>query len=125
MRKVIDIIRVFFVPPASARIIFSLIAFFLLVSSAKSQPIAIGSKLDSILNKLDPQKFAASISKKAEKLEDKLVAKSMKVLDKMQSQEEKIYRKLLSTKDSLQSKGALTDIKTKYKTLQDKLENPA
>ena len=53
------------------------------------------------------------------------MAKSMKVLDKLQSQEEKIYRKLLSTKDSLQAKVALTDIKPKYKTLQDKLKNPA
>jgi hypothetical protein len=120
MRKVIDIIRVFFVTPTSTRAAFSLIAFFFLVSPAKSQ-----SKLDSILNKLDPQKFATSIGKKAEKLEDKLVAKSMKVLEKMQSQEEKIYNKLLSTKDSLQAKITLTDIKTKYKTLQDKLKNPA
>lgn len=54
MRKVIVIISSFF------------------VSSAKSQ-----SKLDSLLDKLDPQKFAASVCKKAEKLEDKLVMKSI------------------------------------------------
>jgi hypothetical protein len=53
-----------------------------------------------------------------------LVAKSMKMLDKLQQQEEKIYRKLLSTIDSLQAKAALTDIKSKYKTLQNKLKNP-
>lgn len=103
-----------------AKAVLSLIAFFLLTSSAKSQ-----SKLDSIFDKLDPQKFAASIGKKAEKLEDKLVTKSMKVLDKLQSQEQKIYRKLLSTKDSLQAKVALSDIKTKYKALQDQLKSPA
>lgn len=105
---------------ATARVVFLLITFFLLVTSAKSQ-----SKVDSIFDKLDPQKFAASIEKKADKLEDKLVNKSMKVLDKLQSQEEKIYHKLLSTKDSLQAKVALTDIKAKYKTLQDKLKSPA
>ncbi|HEV7779652.1 MAG TPA: hypothetical protein VGO58_00220, partial [Chitinophagaceae bacterium] len=59
------------------------------------------SKLDSLLGKLDPQKFAASIVEKSKKLEEKLVTKSMKVLEGMQKQEEKIYRKLLSTKDSL------------------------
>ena len=124
MRKVIFIIRLLFVSPVIARTAIFLIAFFILISSTKSQPITIGSKLDSILNKLDPQKFAAAIGKKAEKLEDKLVAKSMKMLGKLQSQEEKIYRKLLSTKDSLQAKAALTDLKGKYKTLKDKLKSP-
>jgi predicted MPP superfamily phosphohydrolase len=120
MSNVITIIIVFFRQLLIARAVFFLIAFFLLVSSATSQ-----SKLDSILNKLDPQKFAASIGKKAEKLEDKLVNKSMKVLDKLQNQEEKICHKLLSTKDSLQAKVALTDIKSKYKTLQNKLKSLA
>jgi hypothetical protein len=120
MRKVIVIIRAAFVSSPITRVIFSLIAFFLLISSAKSQ-----SKLDSIFNKLDPQKFAASIGKKAEKLEDKLVTKSMKVLDKLQEQEEKLYHKILATKDSLKAKIALADIQTKYKTLQDRLKNPA
>lgn len=125
MRKVIVIIRVDFVSSAIARTVFFFIAFFLLISSANSQPMAIGSKLDSIFNKPDPQKFAASIGKKAEKLEDKLVTKSIKVLNKLQGQEEKIYRKLLATKDLLQAKTAFADVKTKYKTLQDKLKNPA
>lgn len=120
MRKVIVIIKTLFDSSAIAKVVFSLIAFLLLVSSAKSQ-----SKLDSILNKLDPQKFAASISKKAEKLEDKLVAKSMKVLKKMQSQEEKIYRKLLSTKDSVAVKLRLSEMKDKYASVKNNLKNPA
>ncbi|HMK27195.1 MAG TPA: hypothetical protein VK483_14280 [Chitinophagaceae bacterium] len=120
MRKVIVIIRVLLIPPANTRAAFSLIAFFFLFSSAQSQ-----SKIDSILNKLDPQKFAASIGKKAEKLEDKLVAKSMKVLNKMQGQEEKIYRKLLSTKDSVAAKMKLSELKDKYASVKNNLKNPA
>ena len=82
------------------------------------------SRLDSILNKLDPQKFAASVGKKAEKLEDKLVAKSMKVLDKIHGQEEKIYRKLLSTKDSVAAKMNLSELKDRYASLKNNLKNP-
>ena len=120
MRNVILIIRVIFKQSLIAKAVPPLVAFFILTSHAKSQ-----SKLDSILDRLDPQKFAASIGKKADKLEDKLVNKSMKALDKMQSQEEKIYDKLLSSKNSLQTKVALNDIKRKYKTLQDKLKSSA
>ncbi len=119
MRKTIVIFRVFFVSSAITRVVFSLIAFFLLASSAISQ-----SKLDSIFNKLDPQKFAASISKKADKLEDKLVQKSMKVLSSMQKQEEKIYKKLLNSKDSLVAKVKLAELKGNYFTLKNKLKNP-
>jgi len=120
MRKVILIIWVFFVSPTIIKVVFFLIAFFILASSAKSQ-----SKFDSLLNKLDPQKFAASVSKKAEKLEDKLVAKSMKVLNKMQSQEEKIYHKLLSTKDSVAAKMNLSEMKNKYASLKNGLKSSA
>jgi len=76
------------------------------------------------LGKLDPQKYAASVGQKAKKLEDKLVAKSMKVLTGMQQQEEKIYRKLLSTKDSLLAQSKLAGIKDKYAALKGKLKNP-
>ncbi len=120
MRKVIVIISLFFSSSAISRAAFFLIAFFLLASSVNSQ-----SKLDSILNKLDPQKFAASIGKKVEKLEDKLVGKSMKVLDKMQSQEEKIYHKLLSTKDSVAAKMKLSELKDKYASFKNNMKNPA
>ena len=83
------------------------------------------SRIDSVLNKLDPQKLAASIQKKAEKLEEKLVQKSIKVLDKMKREEEKIYKKMLAGKDSLIAKAKLSELKDKYSTLKDKLKNPA
>lgn len=82
------------------------------------------SKIDSLLGKLDPQKLAASITVKSKKLEDKLVAKSMKVLSTMQKQEEKIYRKLLSSKDSLQAKAKLEELKSNYASVKDKLKSP-
>jgi hypothetical protein len=82
------------------------------------------SKLDTLLGKLDPQKFASTVAAKSIKLEDKLVAKSTKVLNNMQRQEEKIYKKLLHTKDSLQAKAKLAEIKDKYGALKTKLKNP-
>jgi len=83
------------------------------------------SKLDSLLNKINPQKFSAAIEKKTSKLEDKIVTKSKKVLRRLQKQEEKIYRKRLSTKDSLMAQAKLAEIKSKYQGLEDKLKNPA
>ncbi len=83
------------------------------------------SKIDSLLGKLDPQKFAASLGKKAEKLEEKLVKKSIQTLGKMQQQEEKIYRKLLSTKDSLEAKAKLGELRERYTAMKEKLKNPA
>ncbi len=82
------------------------------------------SKIDSLFGKLDPQKFAASIGDNAQKLEEKLVNKSMKVLFSMQNQEEKIYKKLLSTKDSLIARSKLAELEDKYAGLRDKLKNP-
>jgi hypothetical protein len=124
MRKIMTIIKGIITSKGIINPLFFLSILFILTFSANSQPITIGSKLDSTFNKLDPQKFAAAISKKAERLEDKLVAKSMKVLDKLQDQEEKIYRKILSAKDSITAKAVLTDINFKYKTLKDKFKNP-
>ncbi len=83
------------------------------------------SHLDSLLNKIDPQKWSGAVEKKVSKLEDKIIAKSEKTLSCLQKQEEKIYRKQLSTKDSLAAKARLAEIETKYKTLKDKLKNPA
>lgn len=120
MRKAIVFLRLFFVHSAITRVVFSLIALFILSLPAKSQ-----SKVDSVFNKLDPQKFAASIKKKAGKLEDKLVQKSMKVLSSMQSQEEKIYKKMLSGKDSLIAKSKLAELKDKYASLKNNLKSPA
>lgn len=83
------------------------------------------SKIDSLLGKIDPQKFASCIGKKAEKLEDKLVAKSMQTLEKLQKQEEKIYTKMLFGKDSLLAKAKLGELKNKYGDLKNTLKDPA
>jgi hypothetical protein len=79
---------------------------------------------DSLLSKIDPQKWSASIGKRASKLEDKIIAKSQKTLHRLQRQEEKIYRRMLTTKDSLQAKAALADIRIKYLALENRLKNP-
>jgi hypothetical protein len=82
------------------------------------------SKFDSLFNKIDPQKWSASVEKKAKKLEDNIVKKSEKTLYKLQREEEKIYRKQFGTKDSLIAKAKLAEIQSKYKALEDKLKNP-
>jgi hypothetical protein len=83
------------------------------------------SKFDSLINKINPEKFSASIAKKVSKLEDKIVAKSEKTLARLQKQEEKIYKKELGTKDSLIARAKLAEIKTRYAALEEKLKNPA
>ena len=80
--------------------------------------------IDSILNKVDPQKWAASIVKKAGKLQQKIVDKSIKSLNKMQWQEEKALHKMLRGKDSVQAKSELASIEDKYQSFRDKLNNP-
>jgi hypothetical protein len=81
------------------------------------------SRIDSVMGKIDPQKWSATIERKVEKIQDKLIAKSQKTLGKLQKQEEKVYRKMLRGKDSLQARMALADIKNKYKTLEDKIND--
>ncbi len=80
--------------------------------------------IDTLLGKIEPQKWSASIERKAEQLQEKIIVSSLKTLGKLQKHEEKIYRRILATKDSLQAKMALADIKNKYQSLKDKIENP-
>jgi hypothetical protein len=101
------------------------IAFFILILSASAQPVTTGSKLDSLLNKLDPQQWSAALEKKVSRLEEKMVSKSEKALRKLQKEEESIYKKLLSSKDSLAAKAQLEEIRNRYATLQEKLKSPA
>lgn len=82
------------------------------------------SRIDSLFSKLDPQKWAASIEKKSEKLAEKIIAKSQKTLSRLQRQEEKIYKKKLKGKDSLQAKAELAAIKEKYRAPGEKIKNP-
>jgi len=87
-------------------------------------------QVDSILTKLNPQKWSAAVEKKINKLEDKIIAKSEKTLHRLQKQEEKIYHKQLSTKDFSDSnreeaRSKLAEIENKYKDLENKLKNPS
>lgn len=81
--------------------------------------------IDSVLQKLDPQKLAASIETTADRMQEKIVRKTATVLDKMQRQEEKIYRKLLNGKDSVLAKAKLNEVKEKYAALKRGLTAPA
>ena len=81
--------------------------------------------LDSILNKINPQKWSASVEKKLNKLEGKIIAKSEKTLRSLQKQEEKIYKKQLFTEDSLSAKVKLQEIRDRYGKIRTKLNNPA
>lgn len=83
------------------------------------------TSLDSILRKVDPQKWAATIGQKAGSLKEKIISKSTKTLNRLQRQEEKLCRKMLKSKDSLAAKTALVDIKAKYGGMREKLNSPA
>jgi hypothetical protein len=78
---------------------------------------------DSLLVKIDPEKWAASIERKADKLQSKIIATSEKTLSRLQRQEEKIYRKMLSGKDSLMAKAALGNIQDKYESFRQKIKS--
>lgn len=82
------------------------------------------TSIDSLLGKVDPQKWAASIGKKASSLEEKLISKSIKTLSRLQKQEEKLYRGMLKSKDSLAAKAVLADIQAKYAGMREKLRSP-
>ena len=94
--------------------------FIFLINLSNAQ-----SNLDSIFNKLDLNKWSAVVNKKLDRLEDKIISKSLKTLNRLQKEEERIYRKQLSTKDSIAARNKLTEIKIKYQGLSDKFKNPA
>lgn len=82
------------------------------------------SKLDSLINKINPEKLSKLVEKKAAKLEEKVVKKSERTLHHLQREEEKVYRKQLGTKDSLLAKAKLAEVESKYKAFEEKLKNP-
>lgn len=101
-------------------VLFALVCVLIHYTPSYSQ-----SHIDSVLQKLDPQKLAASIEASADRVQEKIVRKSAKVLDKMQRQEERIYRKLLNGKDSAMAKAKLNEAKEKYAALKRGLTAPA
>ena len=98
-----------------------LVIFFLLCGKLSFSQFHI----DSLLVKIDPQKWSASIEKKAERLEEKIISKSQKTLSRLQRQETKVYNKMLHGKDSLLAKARLAEINDKYKKLQHDITQPA
>ena len=104
------------------RLLFSiLLGFFLFIAPHVTYSQI---KIDSVFSKLDPQRFAEAVKRKAVKLEQKIVDKSLKVLDKMQSQEEKLYKKMLKGKDSILAKTQLQELKQKYTGLKENMKSP-
>jgi hypothetical protein len=95
------------------------IALFSIAVTSHSQ-----AHIDSLLTRIDPQKLSAVVEKKLSKLENKIIAKSEKTLRRLEKQEQKIWEKQLETKDSLLAKAKLAEIETKYKSLQEQLNNP-
>ena len=81
------------------------------------------SKADSLLRKIDPGKLASSVEKRMDKLEKKLVQKSLTVLNRLEKQERKIYKKLLKGKDSTQARIKLEETKRKYAELRNKIKD--
>ena len=71
-------------------------------------------KVDSVIGKIDPQKWLASVEKKAAKLQDKIIAKSQKTLSKLQRQEEKVYNGVT---------GKVKDALSKTESLQNKFQH--
>jgi len=83
------------------------------------------SSVDSIFNKINPDKLSAAVEKRLGKLEDKIISKSQKTLRRLQKQEEKIYEKQLRANDSVEVKLKLAEIQGKYNALKEKLRNPS
>jgi hypothetical protein len=106
----------------SKKCLWKLIFFFAILlcfsGTANSQ-----QTLDSLLDKVNPDKWSALISRKVDKLQDQLVKKSQQTLDRLQKQEEKIYRKMLRGKDSLQAQAQLVQVGEKYQSMRDKLSS--
>jgi hypothetical protein len=79
------------------------------------------SGIDSIVNKIDPQRFISSVTSKARKLEKNLTEKSNKILLEMEREEQKIYQKMIKAKDSIIAKAKIEEIKNKYSSIRKSL----
>lgn len=80
--------------------------------------------VDSLLEKIDPEKLSSVIEKKFSSLENKIIEKSEKTLMRMQKAEEKVYKKMIASKDSIVAKMQLDEITKRYTSLKEKLRNP-
>jgi hypothetical protein len=86
---------------------------------------AAGQQLDSLISKVDIGRFVSGIKKKAGRLEERLLQKSMKVLERVQREEERIYRKMLKGEDSALAREKIKEIREKYEVLRQQSKKPA
>lgn len=89
--------------------------FFAFSIQAHSQ-----STVDSVLVKINPEKWSSSLERKLNKLEDRIISNTEKTLRKLEKQEAKLHRQLPSI-DSLGN--PVTDVEQKYQQLSDKLKS--
>src|SRR5438034_6191860 len=80
--------------------------------------------VDSVIGKIDIQKWSSAVARKLTKLENKIILKSERALDRLQRQDEKIYSKLLAGQDSSIARVNLALLQAKYNDLKNKLKNP-
>ncbi len=97
--------------------------FFILLATSISS--FSQSRFDSLVNKINPDKWSRIVEKKVSRLEDKIIAKTEKTLRRLERTEKKIYRKQLNTKDSLIAKARLAELENKYQQLKGKIKNPS
>lgn len=95
-----------------------LFCLFLTKATAQENP-GIVEKITSF-----PSKFLDKLNKKANELEEKLIAKTEKALQRLEKQENKLKKKL-AKKDSLLAAQTFGDIEGKYAALRAKLDQGA
>jgi len=82
------------------------------------------SPVDSVLGKINPDKWSADISKRIDRIDEKLTEESIAALQRSQSIEEEVFRTMLSGKDPLPGKLGLQSATEKYQSLLTKLQSP-
>jgi hypothetical protein len=96
------------------RLLILFFAFFM-AKAANSQDSSVTSQISS--------KYFETVSKKANTLQEQLDKKSQKVLASMQKEEARLRRRLARI-DSLAANNIFSNSATKYRQLQEKLNNP-
>ena len=77
---------------------------------------------DSVLNKINPEKWSAAVEKKLSSLENKIIAKTERSIRKLQKQEAKL-KKMLFAVDSVNAKNIFGEAQQKYAQLSKRLKS--